>query len=69
MKINWKNGQKRYGRKNAYAYISNEKYCVGINGTSTHGVFEEKKAAKKYLESIQIGSNLYADYEASRINC
>jgi len=43
----------RYGRKNAYAYLSNGKYCVGINGTSIHNVFEDKKDAKAYLESIK----------------
>jgi hypothetical protein len=53
MKINWKKGQLRYGKNNAYAYISNGKYCVGINGTSVHSSFTSKDEALKYLNIIK----------------
>lgn len=53
MKIDWKNGQKRYGKNNAYAYISNGKYCVGINGTNSHSSFEYEFNAVQYLNEIK----------------
>jgi hypothetical protein len=51
-RIDWKNGQKRYGKNNVYAYISNGKYCVGINGTSFHHCTDNKTEAEKYLRKL-----------------
>jgi hypothetical protein len=51
-RIDWKNGQKRYGKNNVYAYISNGKYCVGINGTSFHHCTDNKSEAEKYLRKL-----------------
>jgi len=53
MKINWKNGQMRYGKNNSYAYIENGKYCVGINGTNIHRSFSNVEDAVEYLAKIK----------------
>lgn len=57
-KINWKDGQKRYGKNNAYAYISNGKYCVGINGTSFHLCTNSRIEAEKYLRKLDSLANI-----------